>query len=153
MPLDKTSPTHIDLSLVVHAPDLDPANPPALLAGVMSDDWTEVIPAATETTAISFHYDAPAARPPQALLLAVHPDSAATGWLPSQLLATINEAMDLAQIRSVRPQDLDMMGALLPLVYLPNSYTRDVPSIDFSKLRLMVEASLSPHLATVMGKG
>ncbi|MDB5531353.1 MAG: hypothetical protein JWR51_4456 [Devosia sp.] len=150
--LDKTSPAHIDLSLVVHAPDLDPANPPALIAGLMSDDWTEVIPAAKETTAISFHYDAPAARPPQALLLAVHPDPAAGGWLPSQLLATVNEAMDLARIRSVRPQDLDMMGALLPLVYLPNSYTRDVPSVDFSKLRLKVEASLSPHLATVMGK-
>ena len=152
LPLDKTSPAHVDLSLVVHAPDLDPANPPTLLAGLMSDDWTETIPAAKETTAISFHYDAPAARPPQALLLAVHPDPAAGGWFPAQLLATINEAMDLARIRSVRPQDLDMMGALLPLVYLPGSYTRDVPGVDFGKLRLKVEATLSPHLATVLGK-
>jgi hypothetical protein len=119
---------------------------------LMSDDWTETIPAAKETTATSFHYDAPGARPPQALLLAVHPDPAAGGWLPSQLLATINEAMDLARIRCVRPQDLDMMGALLPLVYLPNSYTRDVPSVDFGKLRLMVEAMIPAHLATVMGK-
>lgn len=152
LPLDKTSPAHVDLSLVVHAPGLDPADPPALLAGLMSDDWTETIPAAKETTAISFHYDAPGARPPQALLLAVHPDPAAGGWLPSQLLATINEALDLARIRCVRPQDLDMMGALLPLVYLPNSYTRDVPSVDFGKLRLLVEAMIPAHLATVMGK-
>lgn len=152
LPLDKSSPAHVDLSLVVHAPGLDPANPPTLLTGLMSDDWTETIPAAKETTAISFHYDAPGARPPQALLLAVHPDPAAGGWLPSQLLATVNEAMDLARIRSVRPQDLDMMGALLPLVYLPNSYTRDVPGVDFGKLRLKVEAMLSPHLATVLGK-
>lgn len=152
LPLDKTSPAHVDLSLVVHAPGLDPGNPPAMLAGLMNDDWTETIPAPTETTAISFHYDAPGARPPQALLLAVHPDPAAGGWLPSQLLATINEAMDLARIRSVRPQDLEMTGALLPLVYLPGSYTRDVPGIDFGKLRLKVEATLSPHLATILGK-
>jgi hypothetical protein len=118
----------------------------------MSDDWTETIPAARETSAITFHYDAPASRPPQALLLAVHPDADATGWLPSQVLACVNEALDLAKIRCVRPQDLDVMGALLPLVYLPDSYTRDVPGVDFSKLRLQVEASMLPEIATVLGK-
>lgn len=152
LPLDKNSPAQVDLSLVVHAPDLDPANPPTFMAGLMSDDWTETIPAPKETTAISFHFDAPGARPPQAVLLAVHPDPAAGGWSPSQLVATINEAMDLARIRSVRPQDLQMMGALLPLIYLPNSYTQDVPSVDFRKLRLKVETTIPSHIATVMGK-
>ena len=151
-PLDPATPDHVDLSLVLHAPDLDPANMPAVVAGFMSDDWTETIPAARETSAITFHYDAPASRPPQALLLAVHPDADATGWLPSQVLACVNEALDLAKIRCVRPQDLDVMGALLPLVYLPDSYTRDVPGVDFSKLRLKVEASMLPEIATVLGK-
>jgi hypothetical protein len=152
LPLDANSPAAVDLSLVVHAPALDPTNPPATVAGMMSDDWTESIPNAKEMTAVSFHYDAPGARPPQAMLLAVHPDPAAAGWLPSQLLATVNEALDLAKIRCVRPQDLDFMGAILPLVYLPASYTRDVPGVDFGKIRMKVEAAISPELVSVLGK-
>ncbi len=152
LPLAPETPARVDLSLVLHAPALDAANPPKTFAGLMSDDWTEAIPASKETTALSFHYDAPAARPPQAMLLAVHPDPAAAGWLPSQVLASVNEAIELTHIRAVRPQDLDMMGSLLPLVYLPDNYTQDVPGIDFSKLRREVASMLPAHLVNVMGK-
>ena len=47
---------------------LDPAQP---LVGLVIDEWTELLPRASETTGIAFNYDAPNAEPPQALLLAV----------------------------------------------------------------------------------
>src|SRR5207253_1267246 len=59
-------------SLVVHAPPaLDPAQP---VAGLVVDEWPELVPAAELATGIAFHADAPGARPPQTILLAVHPD-------------------------------------------------------------------------------
>ena len=51
------------------------------LVGVVCDEWAETVPGGAETTGITFHYDAPGARPPQSLLLAVPPAAvnAATG--------------------------------------------------------------------------
>jgi hypothetical protein len=153
LPLDKATPAEVDLSLVLHTPMIDLANPPAQFAGLMCDDWTEVIPAASETTAIAFHYDAPGARPPQAMLLAVHPgNKAGAGWAPDAVLATINEAFDQARMRAVRPQDLDAVGALLPLIYLPENYARDVPGVDFSSMMLKAQAMQPVFRQTVRGK-
>ena len=59
------------LSLVLQTDgSLDLSQP---LAGLLVDEWVEVVPAPTETTAITFQYDAPDARAPQAMLLAVPP--------------------------------------------------------------------------------
>lgn len=153
LPFTKATPEQVDLSLCLHAPGVNPDKPPPIFAGFMCDDWTEVIPAAEETTGIAFHYDAPASRPPQAMLLAVHPgDNAAAGWTPNQLLATINEAWDQTRMRAVRPQDLDMVGAVLPLVYLPANYQRDVAGVDFTRIKANAEAMLAVHLRGVRGK-
>ena len=43
------------------------------------DEWVEVIPAEQVTSGVSFQYDAPGARPPQAVLLAVTPPEP-TDW-------------------------------------------------------------------------
>ena len=62
------------VGIVAHAPDgFDPTRP---LAGLFVDAWAEVIPSAEHTAGVAFHYDAPGARPPQAIVLAVHPDVA-----------------------------------------------------------------------------
>ncbi len=50
-----------------------PANPAVPLAGLMLDDWSEIVPGDSETTGLAFHFDRPNAAPPQALLLAVSP--------------------------------------------------------------------------------
>ena len=44
------------------------------LAGLLIDEWVEVVPSASETTAMVFQFDQPDAAPPQSLLLAVPPD-------------------------------------------------------------------------------
>ena len=51
-------------------PTLDPAEP---MAGLLVDEWVEVVPASSETTGIAFQHDPPESRAPQALLLAVPP--------------------------------------------------------------------------------
>src|SRR5690606_3484711 len=72
------------VGIVVHAPDgLDLGGP---VAGLVVDEWTEAIPAGTETTALSFHYDAPSAHPPQAVLLAVTGSTDTARWSFDELL-------------------------------------------------------------------
>ena len=75
-------------------------------AGLLIDDWTELIPNQEETAALAVHFDRPNSEPPQALLLAVSPrlDGA---WQWEDLLATLNETLDLARIRAVEPKQID----------------------------------------------
>ena len=44
------------------------------LAGVLIDEWVEVVPSTTETTGIALQYDQPNAAPPQTILIAVPPE-------------------------------------------------------------------------------
>lgn len=101
-----------------------------VLAGLQIDEWQEVIPDRIQTTGVAFHYDAPGARPPQAVLLAVPPQRAMESWHFDQVLASVHEAFDLAQLRCVRPKDLvNGLGAFLPGNFLPQSQGREVPGV------------------------
>ena len=104
------------------------------LAGLFIDEWSETIPTDRETTGLGFHFDAPGARPPQSLLLAVPADPSADSWTLEALLSTVNEAMALTRLRAVRPQDLTGLGLVLPGIYLSNNFKRDVPSVDFANM-------------------
>jgi len=141
---DGTEPTG-DLAVFIHAhTKLDFAMP---LAGFVCDEWTEVIPNASETTGVSFHYDAPAARPPQVMILAVPPEPDMAKWSFQVVLDTVNETFALGRLRAVGPKEIAVLaGGLLPALYLPNNFTKDVPSLDFFKLR-------EKHLANVMAVG
>ena len=123
---------------------LDPAQP---WAGLFVDAWPETIPVREETTGIAFHHDAPGARAPQAMLLAVPPDAAATAWTTDDLLATIDEAHELARLRGVGPQDLRFLGTVLPALLLPASLSADVPAV-----RLEALAALATASSGVLGK-
>jgi hypothetical protein len=134
---------------VVHAPDgIDPAG---AAAGLVVDEWTEVIPATTETTAVSFHYDAPAAQPPQAVLLAVPgaPDTAR--WSFDELLGAVREAVALTHLRAVGPQELPDLGGYLPALYIPQDATGEVPTVDLFDLAR--RAQRPDVLPDVLGKG
>jgi hypothetical protein len=120
------------VGVVVHAPDgFDPTGP---LAGLFVDAWAEVIPSAEHTAGVAFHYDAPGARPPQAVLLAVHPDLPPERWNLQYLLETVQEAITLARVRTITLRELDGLAGLLPALFLPNNYTRDVASVSFKGL-------------------
>jgi len=119
----------------MHAPGaLAAIEPDAAVAGLFVDEWMESIPSDEETTGLGFHFDAPGARPPQAILLAVPADPAAQNWTLDGLVDVVNEAMALARLRAVRPQDLQALGLILPGLYLSNNFKQDVPSVDFATL-------------------
>lgn len=109
-------------SLVVYAPaDLELTKP---LAGLMLDEWVEVVPRPTLQTAVSFHYDAPGARAPQAVLLAVSPDPAQR-WDAATLAAIVTETCELAKLRTVDYDALSGLGHLLPAIFLANNVGGD----------------------------
>ena len=89
------------LSVMMITPPADPTQP---LAGLMIDDWSELVPGETETTGLAFHFDRPNACAPQALLLAVSPtlDGA---WDWSDLVAIVD--------RDLRPRE-DPRGRARP---------------------------------------
>lgn len=123
------------VAIVAHAPaSLTSISADGTMAGLFIDEWSETIPADHETTGLGFHFDAPGARPPQTMLLAVPADPSADSWTLDALLATVNETMALTRLRAVRPQDLTGLGLVLPGIYLSNNFKRDVPSVDFAKM-------------------
>ena len=116
----------------------DPGGP---LAGIVVDVWAEVIPSVEHTAGVAFHYDAPGARPPQAIVLAVHPDEAPERWNLDYLVETVQETASLARLRAVGLRELDGLVGLVPGLFLPNNYTRDVPSVSFKGLIDVATAS------------
>ena len=120
------------LSLVVQsAAPVDVRQP---LAGLLIDEWVEVVPNATETTGIALQYDQPNAAPPQTILIAVPPelDVPWTVWSLQQVLL---ETLDLARIRAVDPDALDEVGHYLPALYFACNTAGDTVSTDFTTIK------------------
>lgn len=132
--VQRTAPT---LTIACHCPGgLDVPAFGTPLAAMVCDEWPEFIPDPFQTAGIAFHYDAPGARPPQAILLALPPRLGQDAWSFDDLLDVIHEAFDLAKLRAVRPQDLKGgLGALLPGNYLPQTYTDHLPSVQLLKMQ------------------
>jgi hypothetical protein len=127
------------LSLVAFSPRLATAG--VGVAGLMVDDWIEVIPAAQQITGLSFHYDDPIARAPQAILLAVRPDDFPE-WTFEAVEGSVLEALDLAKLRAVDPDALGALGHYLPALYF--AYNAGGPeteavSVDFNNSLRTVE--------------
>jgi hypothetical protein len=123
------------VAVAAHAPSaLGSIGPQDTMAGLFIDEWSESIPSAEETTGLGFHFDAPGARPPQSILLAVPSDPSAEHWTLEGLVDVVNEAMSLARLRAVRPQDLTGLGLILPGIFLSNNFKQDVATVDFAKM-------------------
>jgi hypothetical protein len=103
------------LSIVRQLPEgYDGADPQA---GLLVDEWNEVIPNRTETTGIAVHYNQPNTEPPQCVLVAVSP--AITGrWVWDDLVETLTDTFDRAKRRAVEPDFLRTTpyAQLLPAV-------------------------------------
>jgi hypothetical protein len=91
--------------------------------GLLLDEWTEVIPADTETTGLAFHFDKPSAEPPQTILLAT-PTQFRGAWQWDDLVATLHETLDLARLRAVEPAQLDKteLSVFLPATVLATTW-------------------------------
>jgi hypothetical protein len=118
--------------LVCHTPS--PAEPGTPLAGIVFDEWVEVlpgsdalaetktagdqpVPAESELTGLSFHFDRPDAKAPQAILVAVPPNTA-RGWTPDGLALVIRDTLELAKLRAVDLGDLPLLDDILPALRL-----------------------------------
>lgn len=121
-------------AFVLHA--LGTVDPTGGVAVLVIDDFTEVVPALETTTGISFGFDAPGARPPQSVLLAVPPvpDQA---WTLNGLAQVVGETLDLAKIRMVDLSSVAWAGRFVPTIHLTDgdvSSPIDLPMKDIVQL-------------------
>jgi hypothetical protein len=133
LPLAEGRALHVGAaSVVMHTvAELDLRAP---LAGWMVDQWSEVIPRRAETTGLSFHFDAPGARAPQSILLAVPPDPAAEGWKLDDVIESVREVGRLSKMRAVDLDHMEAIGRFLPAIYLAFNLERKTPSLDLWSL-------------------
>jgi hypothetical protein len=96
-----------------------PFDPDARQCALLIDEWTEIIPSTTATTAIAAHYDRPGTQPPQTLLL-VAPPAQTGAWSWDDLVTAVGETLDLTRIRTVEPGLIDgtPYAQLLPATVL-----------------------------------
>ncbi|MFG3712730.1 hypothetical protein [Micromonospora sp. NPDC047730] len=107
--------------------DLTATPPGAPVAVAVLDRFTEVVPEAAQATAATFGFDAPAARAPQAILLAVPPDLSRP-LDPETLVELLADVRELARARVARPADLTPgLRGLLPAGLLPADGPTGVP--------------------------
>jgi hypothetical protein len=133
LPFTDARPTHNAVSLAFAPADI-PAT--SRLAALVVAEWSETIPNASETAAVTYHYDAPGAQAPQSILLAVPARHDAAKWSYDALAQTVNSARDLAHIRTIdSPPPGPTTGyyhfpsipLVLPAIYLPNADGTDQP--------------------------
>ena len=98
----------------------------------MLDEWPERIPSTDERAAVAFHYErAQKARAPQTLLLAVCPDGRAT-WDDDLIAGTLQEALELAKIRTVDLDSVLRVGQILPALYFALNLQGATVSTNFT---------------------
>jgi hypothetical protein len=153
---DGEPPTVPLTSVVAEVAGARPGEPePALdgaLAGLVVDEWTEVVPRRrhkadlaapdapqdVQTTGLAVNANAPGARPPQAILIAMSPDGA--DWTADRLAAALDEAQRLSRMRLVTLQTLPYAGRQLPALYFRDWSLQGEPVIDW--LKVMSTATL-----------
>jgi hypothetical protein len=94
------------------------------LSGLLVDDWVETVPGNKEVTGLTFHYDAPGAQAPQAILLAV-PPAPGIGWDVALIESTLHQTLELAKLRTVDLETLPSLGHLLPALLLAQNVGGD----------------------------
>jgi hypothetical protein len=120
------------LSLVVQS--FAAINPQQPVAGLLIDEWVEVVPSPKEITGIALQYDQPNAAPPQTILIAVPPELEAP-WTIWSLQQVLLETLDLARIRGVDTDALHEVGHYLPALYFACNTNNDTVSTDFTTIK------------------
>lgn len=140
-----------DLAVAVLAPfGLPAVQADTPLAGLVCDDWSESVPSHTATAGIAFHYDAPGARAPQTVLLAVPPALGAAWWSFDDVLASVLEALDLSRLRLVRPGQLQgAVNLALPMNIVSDLPTPSVAGLDF---KFLADAAIQATAVTAVGR-
>lgn len=96
-------------------------DPDAVVAIGLVDSWSESVPRKRQTTTAAFGFNAPASRPPQAILLAVPPDLSTAYGAPATTAGLVEVLADtrlLAHARAGRVEELGGLLAALPTTLL-----------------------------------
>jgi hypothetical protein len=86
-------------------------------AGLVVDEWAEVIPSGEVVTGVALNFDAPSSRPPQAMLLALPPRD--RSWDFDNVVDTLLEGFEAAKLRAIDPDVLVAYGHQMPAIYPP----------------------------------
>jgi hypothetical protein len=133
-----------DLISVVVQP-VNTFDPTRTITALHLDEWHEVIPSDTETTGISFNYNAPHSEPPQSLLLAVSQRKPNNNlrWTWEELVSCVEQSLTLSKIRAVGPDELRKtpLDALLPATLAAEASTPATISTSYF-------INISDHLAS-----
>ena len=104
------------------------------MAGLLIDEWVEIIPNAKETTGVAFQFNPPDSFAPQSILLAV-PPAPDKAWTLGDLQRVLLETLDLARLRAVDAEALDETGHYLPgALFRASTPSDDTVSTDFAPL-------------------
>ena len=103
--------------------------PGRTLAGLLVDEWAEVVPSGVQTTGVAFAYDPPEAMAPQAILLAV-PPVVGEPWTLGRLNQVLIETLELAHLRAVPPSALGAIRQYLPAAVLAYNAEGDAVSTN-----------------------
>jgi hypothetical protein len=98
----------------------------ATVAVGLIDAWTETAPTRAHTTGAAFGFNAPASKPPQAILLAA-PPVADKPLDPETLRDIVIETRELAHARAATLEQLGEFQALVPLSALPGTGSTAFP--------------------------
>ena len=120
------------LSLVVQS--VAAINPQLPVAGLLIDEWVEVVPSTKEITGIALQFDQPNAAPPQTILIAVPPD-VEVPWTIWSLQQVLLETLDLARIRGVDTDSVHEVGHYLPAMYFAYNSNNDTVTTDFTTIK------------------
>lgn len=136
--------------------DPAPSDLAGALAGIVVDEWTEFVPKRLErgdpanpdappelvdvaTTGVALNANAPGARPPQTILVAMSPDGAP--WNGDRLVHVLDEALALARMRCVTLEQVPYAGRYLPALYFRDWSLQGEPVIDWVKAMTTAEVT------------
>jgi len=119
------------VSIVMHRAATPP--PTGSWTGLLIDEWSEVIPAATEQTAVSFPFASPRAEAPQALLIGV-PPAGTDVWDFEIVFDVIRETVELAKVRAIDLDALGPLGQLIPPILLASNADEETIATDMTSM-------------------
>ena len=130
-PLPGTDLAQSKLSAVVQSSL--PIDASRALSGVFVDEWVELVPNNSETTALAFQLNPPDSFAPHNVLIAV-PPVPGQDWTTETLRRVLMETLDLAKLRAVDPSLLGSAAQYLPGLYVPFNAADAAVSTDFVPL-------------------
>jgi hypothetical protein len=102
-------------------------------SGLLLDTWPELLPSREEDAGVVFHFDAPRAEAPQAVLLAVPPRPGGA-WSYDTLERTLLGTLELARERALDLSNLGAYAQLLPMTFLAANTANEAISTSFAGL-------------------